>query len=132
MWRLSFQGVSMRKFSKVMLAVPAVVLASIWLPAAATAESPINTACKAYATAVADDYMSDEMVRLEGSEDVSAGNLIVHAYGRKFVLANHVAGEGPVVRRSIGTITREWGQVYSEERRRCLRDRRLGEFLADN
>ncbi|NMD09051.1 MAG: hypothetical protein GYA66_13855 [Phyllobacteriaceae bacterium] len=118
--------------SRIFGALVVAPLAAVVLSSPVLAESAINTACKAYAAAVADDYMSDKLVRLDGTETPQEGHLIVHSYGRKYVMPNHVPGTGAVVRSSIGTTTREWGKIYSEERRRCLRDRHLGEFLANN
>jgi hypothetical protein len=121
-------GVPMRKVFLAGLAAPIV----FFLTVPAMAETALGIACREYATAVADDYMSDQLVRLDGSEVASEGHVIVHSYGRKYLMPNRAAGEGPLVRKSIGTATREWGQVYTEERRRCLRKRMLGEFLAGN
>ncbi len=126
-------GVSMRKFSMAVLAAPfAAVFTVAALPSVAFADSAMVSACRAQAAAVADDYMSDEMMRLDGTESAGEGHIIVHSYGRKYLMANNVPGEGRLVRRSIGTTTQEWGKVYMEERRRCLRLARLSDFYSNN
>lgn len=91
------------------------------------AETAIGLACRDYAAAVADKYMSDQVIRLDGNETASQGFVTVHSYGRKYQIPRKVSGNG-LQRASIGTVTREWGLVYTEERRRCLEDRLLGEF----
>lgn len=110
------------------LAAPLVLLVSV----PAFAETAIGTACRSYAAAVADDYMSDRLVRLGGSEEAGRGFIIAHVGGRKYLMPRAVPGEGPIVRESIGTTAREWADVYREERRRCLRHGHLGAFLANN
>ena len=116
---------------KVFLAGLAAPLA-VFLSTTAMADTAIGVACREYAAAVADEYTADRLVRLNGSETASEGYITVHAYGRKYLMPRHVPGEGALVRNSIGTDTREWGLVYTEERRRRLRDRLLGELDAGN
>lgn len=103
-------------------------LAAVVLSTSAVADTAIGVACKAYAAAVADDYMSDQLVRLNGAETASNDRIIVHSYGRKYAMPRRVAGQGPLVLKSIGNTTREWGKVYAEERRRCLKQKTLGEL----
>jgi hypothetical protein len=105
---------------------------AVVLSTSAAADTAIGVACKQYAAAVADDYLSDQLVRLDGVETPGDDHIIVHSYGRKYAMPRRVAGQGAVVRKSIGNTTREWGKVYTEERRRCLKQRRLGEFLSLN
>lgn len=121
-------GVSMGKVFLGCLAAPLAVL----LSTSALAESALGAACREYAAAVADDYMSDEMVRLDGTEEAGEGSYTVHAYGRKYLMPHRKAGEGAIVRKSIGTTTRQWGLVYTEERRRCLANRELRDLYAGN
>ena len=110
------------------LAAPLAVL----LSTSALAESALGVACREYAAAVADDYMSDEMVRLDGTEEAGEGSYTVHAYGRKYLMPHRKAGEGAIVRKSIGATTRQWRLVYTEERRRCLANRELRDLYAGN
>ena len=116
---------------KVFLAGFAAPLA-ILLSTSAMADTAIGVACREYAAAVADEYMSDRLVRLNGSETAGEGFITVHSYGRKYLMPRHVPGQGAIVRNSILGDTREWGVVYTEERRRCLRTRLLGELDAGN
>lgn len=116
--------------SRIFGALVVAPLAAVVLSSPVLAESAINVACKQYAAAVADDYLSDELVRLDGTETPGDDHIIVHSYGRKYAMLRRVAGQGPVVRKSIGHTTREWGKIYTEERRRCLRQKTLGELSA--
>ncbi|MBL8789614.1 MAG: hypothetical protein JNM45_03895 [Rhizobiales bacterium] len=100
---------------------------TVFMSTPVLAETAIGTACRQYAAAVADKYMSEQVIRLDGSQSAAEGHVTVHAYGRKYQIPRKVAGNG-LQRASIGTVTREWGLVYTEERERCLEDRHLGEF----
>jgi len=100
---------------------------SVIVSTPAFADSALGVACRQYAAAVADKYMSDQAVRLDGNKSAAQGFITVHAYGRKYQVPRQVAGNG-LQRTSIGTVTREWGLVYTEERNRCLEDRLLGDF----
>ena len=122
-------GIVMRGFFLTLVAAPCAV---VLISSSALAESAMSLACRAYAASIADDYMSDELVRLDGTETAGDDHFIVHSYGRKYAMPRRVAGQGNVVRRSIGTSTREWGKVYTEERRRCLRKKTLGDLLTEN
>lgn len=100
---------------------------SVFLSTPVFADTAIRIACREYAAAVADKYMSSEVVRLDGNEKAAQGFITVHSYGRKYQIPRQVAGKS-LQRSSISTVTREWGLVYTEERQRCLEDRLLGEF----
>jgi hypothetical protein len=118
-------GVSMRNFLALMLALP---LAAAAAPMA-VAETPVSVACKALAAAVADDYMSDEMLRVDDADDAPANYMVAHVYGRKYLIP---VDSGTLKPRAIGTRSIEWGKIYSEERRRCLRTRLLNDFTLGN
>lgn len=114
------------------MALLAAPFAAVLLSSPVLAETAIGVACKQYAAAVADDYMSDELVRLNGTETAGDDHIIVHSYGRKYAVPRRVAGQGSVVRRAMGETAREWGRVFTEERRRCLRTKTLGDLLSSN
>jgi hypothetical protein len=118
-------GVSMRNIFVPVLALPLIVA----LSSAALAEAPMAVACKALAAAVADDYMSDQIERVSDSKPASEGYSVAHVFGRKYLIS---ASHGVLRPRGIGAATREWGQVYREERRRCLRTRLLNDFTLGN
>ncbi len=111
---------------KVLLAGVAASL-SLFLTTPVFAETALGVACRQYAAAVADKYMSNQVVRLDGNEAASEGFVTVHSYGRKYKIPRTLSGNS-LQRASIGTVTREWGLVYTEERDRCLEDRYLGDF----
>lgn len=96
------------------------------------AEQPIVTACKAYAAAVADDYMSDRLLRVDDAESAPRGYITTHVAGHKYVMPATNAGQNGIRLRAIGENTIEWGRVYSEERRRCLRQKLLGDLSYNN
>lgn len=105
---------------------------SIFVSAPAYADSALGVACRAYAAAVADRYMADRVIRVEGNGKPREGYITVHAYGRKYLMPRHTAGDGNLFPESVGTATREWGVVYTEERDRCLNDRLLGDLPVSN
>jgi len=118
-------GVSMRKFLVPALALPLTMIVS----QVAIAEAPFSVACKAFAAAVADDYMSDRMERVDDAKGPSQGHMVAHVYGRKYLIPVRA---GTLYPQAIGARTIEWGKIYSEERRRCLRTRLLGDFTLEN
>jgi hypothetical protein len=97
----------------------------------ALAEAPILVACKAFAAAVADDYMSDQMIRVEDAEAAPQGYMTAHVAGRKYLVPIGATGENGLKPRAVGIRQVEWGRIYTEERRRCLRQKSLGDFLGD-
>ncbi|MFO1033012.1 MAG: hypothetical protein U1E15_02595 [Hyphomicrobiales bacterium] len=67
------------------------------------ADTPLGIACRAYAAAVADDYMSDELVRIDDTVGAREGYLTAHVAGHKFLIPVNAPGEGGVQPRAIGT-----------------------------
>ena len=118
-------GVSMRKFLVPVVALPLAVIMS----QAAFAEAPISVACKAFAAAVADDYMSDRMERVDDADGPREGYMVAHVYGRKYLIP---VDTGTLRQQAIGARTIEWGKIYTEERKRCLRTRLLNDFTFGN
>ena len=101
---------------------------SIIVSVPAFADTALGVACRAYAASVADKYMAERVVRVEGNGQQRQGFITVHSYGRKYLVPRHTAGDGNLFPETIGTATREWGLIYTEERDRCLNDRLLGDF----
>jgi hypothetical protein len=85
----------------------------------ALAKSPNLLACKAYASAVADEWASDQIVRASENDPLGSGNeVLVIAGGRSYYVARQ---PNEIIHKPVGQRVIERQQVFRQQLRRCLR-----------
>ncbi len=105
---------------------------AVFAGTAAQAETVRSKACRVYAAVVADDYMSDQIVRISDGQGARQGFYVAHVYGRKYLVPVRNPKSADLKLRPIGERTVEWGHVFREEWRHCLRTKLLGDFAKSN
>jgi hypothetical protein len=119
--------VASRKYRFVMRIVLAAAVASASLfPALAFAQEdygktpqPSRMACREYARAIADEWSSVDIARIEDDTiQPGADEVVVIAAGKKYFVPRE---QTEVVATSVGKRIRAYHNVYREEFRRCLR-----------
>ncbi|MCA0433105.1 MAG: hypothetical protein LCH46_07555 [Proteobacteria bacterium] len=101
------------------LAAGASMLAS--LPAAAL-ETPTFTACRDYASATADKWSADEIIRAGEAAKTRPNSYVAIIYGKKYFVPLQNGSRDDLKPKPLGQRAIERKHVYYEELNRCLQN----------